>query len=180
MFKIVIDEHIELKLVEEKDAKVLFHVIDKNRDYFTPWFAWLDRMTDETVQLAFIRGCMKDYGNGQGPKVIIWYDSKLVGFIAHKDYKPLNKSIALGYWLDEDYTGKGIMTKACKCMIDMAFERDINKVEIHCASENKTSRNIPKRLGFTEEGIVRAAELINGQYMDNVIYGMLKDEWHES
>jgi len=177
MFKLIIDEHIELRYVTLKDTHALYTIVNENRDYFRPWFGWLDKMTDESIMTGFIRSAMKDYGNGQGPKVTIWYDKVMVGFISHQNYKAFNKSIAIGYWMDKNYTGKGIMTKACKAMIDVAFERDIHKVEIYCATHNMSSRKIPERLGFIEEGTIRAAELINGEYVDNVVYGILKEEW---
>ena len=70
------------------------------------------------------------------------------------------------------------MTKAAKRFIDHAFQDlDLRKVEIGVAANNVKSRAIPLRLGFTEEGIIRNYEHLNGEYLDRVIYGMLKEEW---
>jgi ribosomal-protein-serine acetyltransferase len=55
----------------------------------------------------------------------------------------------------------------------------LNKVEIHCAVDNKRSRAIPERLGFTQEGIIRANQWLYDHYVDDVIYGMLASEWSE-
>jgi ribosomal-protein-serine acetyltransferase len=39
------------------------------------------------------------------------------------------------------------------------------------------SRALPKRLGFTEEGIIREAEWLYDHYEDHVVYGLLKKEY---
>jgi ribosomal-protein-serine acetyltransferase len=70
------------------------------------------------------------------------------------------------------------MTKACRTLITYAFtELALNKVEIHGATENIRSCAIPKRLGFTQEGILRDAEWLYDHYVDTVIYGLLAREW---
>uniref|UniRef100_UPI00406C2575 GNAT family N-acetyltransferase n=1 Tax=Cytobacillus sp. FSL W7-1323 TaxID=2921700 RepID=UPI00406C2575 len=53
----------------------------------------------------------------------------------------------------------------------------LNKVEIQCAEANIKSRNIPKRLGFKQEGINREAKFINGCYNNIVTYSLLRIEW---
>ena len=83
----------------------------------------------------------------------------------------------LGYWLGQEYIGKGIMTKAVKDLIRLGFEHwPMQKVEIRCAVKNRKSRAIPERLGFTNEGTIRSAEKVYDRYNDHVVYGMLKDE----
>ncbi|WP_425464247.1 GNAT family N-acetyltransferase [Paenibacillus zeisoli] len=42
---------------------------------------------------------------------------------------------------------------------------------------NQKSRSIPVRLGFTEEGVIRQAELNGNRYIDHVVYGILASEW---
>ena len=53
----------------------------------------------------------------------------------------------------------------------------MNRVEIHCAAENTRSCAIPKRLGFTQEGILRDAQWLYDRYVDMVVYGLLAREW---
>ncbi|WP_411675028.1 GNAT family N-acetyltransferase [Cytobacillus kochii] len=48
---------------------------------------------------------------------------------------------------------------------------------MQCAEANIKSRNIPKRLGFKQEGINREAEFINGCYNNIVTYSLLRIEW---
>jgi hypothetical protein len=79
---------------------------------------------------------------------------KLVGDIGYHPIDWADRKAEIGYWLGESFQGKGLMTEACKTLITYAFaELGLNKVEIHCAAENIRSCAIPKRLGFTQEGI---------------------------
>ncbi|MEK7830982.1 MAG: GNAT family protein, partial [Acidobacteriota bacterium] len=64
--------------------------------------------------------------------------------------------------------------------IDDAFiNQGMNRVEIHCAAGNIPSRAIPERLGFKQDGVMREAGLINGQFVNKVIYSMLVSEWNK-
>ncbi len=45
------------------------------------------------------------------------------------------------------------------------------------ATKNRKSKAIPERLGFTEEGRIRNYELLHGEYLDRIIFGLLKKEW---
>jgi ribosomal-protein-serine acetyltransferase len=84
----------------------------------------------------------------------------------------------IGYWLDKDMQGKGIITRATRALVTCAFqEYGLNKVEIHAAVGNKRSRAVPERLGFTQEGILRQAQWLNGRAHDMVIYRILASEW---
>ncbi len=179
MFKLIIDEHIELRMIENNDAKRLFELIDTNRDRLKGWFDWPDKVKQESDARDYINYIKKNVGLVGSMHASIWYDGLMIGMISHQNYKPSNASIAIGYWLDQDFEGKGIMTKVVKEMITYAFYIGLNKVEIFCAVENQKSRRIPEKLGFVQEGIIRDAEKLHGAYIDDVIYGMLKGEWHE-
>lgn len=89
-----------------------------------------------------------------------------------------NRKASIGYWLGEQFQGLGLMTKACKACIDYLFdEQHLHRVEIRCAVENKRSRAIPERLGFTNEGTIRESEWLYDHFVDHVVYGMLSREW---
>lgn len=53
----------------------------------------------------------------------------------------------------------------------------MNRIQVKCALENKSSINIPKRLGFKFEGIERQGELLTGNiFTDLVVYSKLKSD----
>lgn len=177
MFKHIVDDHIELRMMEYSDTNSLYHLIEKNRDYLREWLGWVDRNNSFSDTADFIKFTKNSYANGYGVKVGIWYKNNLVGLIDHHEVNRNAKSCQIGYWLDADHQGKGIITKSCIAMIKYAFKLGMNKVEIRCAEKNFKSRRIPEKLGFTEEGKLRAAEFLIDHYVDHVVYGLLKKEW---
>ena len=67
-------------------------------------------------------------------------------------------------------------------MTKVAFEIDeVERVEIHCDPLNEISAAIPKKLGFSMDGIIRGSMLyLNNKMRDTMIWTLLKDEYPES
>ena len=85
-------------------------------------------------------------------------------------------STSIGYWLAESAQRRGTMTRAVQTLLDHAFGVwQLHRVEIRAAVNNTRSRAIPERLGFNQEGVLRAAERIGKRYTDQVVYAMLNE-----
>ena len=178
MFSHEIDNNLPLELLETTDAEELLNLIDSNRSYLKEWLAWLDRIKEVNDTKSFIKNTKEQYASDNGFQAGIFYDNKLIGVIGIVDIDWQDKKTEIGYWIDSKYQGKGIITKSCKVIIDYAFNKlKLNKVEIHCAENNKKSQGIPKRLGFTKEGVLREAQYLYGEFVNLVIYGLLAREW---
>ena len=114
-----------------------------------------------------------------GFQAIIIYKGNFVGVIGYQSINWSRKSTTIGYWIGEQFQGKGIMSKALELFINYAFnDLGLNKIEIKVAEENLRSRKLPEKYGFKEEGIIRDAEWLNERYVNHVMYGLLKGEWH--
>ncbi len=117
---------------------------------------------------------------GNSLTTFILYNGNLVGAGGYNKIDWQNKIVYIGYWLGRCYQSKGIMTRVAKGLTEYAFnEMQFNKVVIEAATENKKSRSIPERLGFTHEGCFRQAEWIHDHYVDHEVYGMLAGEWEK-
>ena len=117
---------------------------------------------------------------GYGFHCGIWYDQKLVGVIGLHYLDLVNKRTSIGYYLAEDFQKKGIMTRCTKALIQYVYEEyDINRIEIRMSTKNKKSRAIPIRLGFTQEGILRSDERLQGEFSDSYVYSLLREEYDD-
>ena len=180
MITIPIDDDLILRQLSESDASPLFAVIESNRSFLRDWLPWLDTSRNPEDTLYFIRTAFEQFSNNDGFAAGIWYKSSVVGTIGFHKVDWLNRSVEIGYWLAEEYQGKGIVTKACKAFLDHAFDEwHLHRVQIRCAVGNMNSCRIPERLGFVKEGIQRHAEFLYDRYVDLIIYGMLEDEWKQ-
>ena len=129
----------------------------------------------------YIQYCMDLYDQRQEISFVILYGQTIVGRIGLHHINQQNKSAAIGYWLNRDMEGEGIISRSCRQIIDLAFnELGLNRIEIKAAVENTKSQAIPQRLGFQREGILRKSELVNGIFLDLVVFSMLKEEWNYS
>ena len=177
-FKLKVDDEIEIRMLEESDAETVFAVVDRNREHLREWLIWVDRTDSSEVTRQYILDSRHRYENKEALSAGIWLNDELAGAIGVVGYHWHNKMMEIGYWLSADWQGKGIMTRAVRAMIDDAFGNlGMNRIEIHCASENTRSRAIPKRLGFTQDGVMRQSGVLNGRFVDKVIYSMLASEW---
>ncbi|MDQ0188513.1 GNAT family N-acetyltransferase [Alicyclobacillus cycloheptanicus] len=180
MFFHPVNTHIQLKLLDVQDADELFQLTDTSRHSLREWLPWVDVTQTAEDSKRFIQSALQQFANHQGFQAGILYDGALAGTIGFHAISWANRSTSIGYWLGEGFRGKGIMTTACKAMVDIAFRGyGLHRVEIRAAVENHKSRAIPERLGFCQEGVCRQAEWIRDHFVDHVVYSMLADDWTE-
>jgi ribosomal-protein-serine acetyltransferase len=178
MFSIKLDDDTFLKELELNSANDLFNLINSNRNYLKKWLTWIEdtKHLDDTVN--YIQSVL-NRNLFYGRLVLeIRHRENLAGLIDFHNGDKTNMAIEFGYWLGEQYQGKGIMTKACVSCINYAFlNLEFNRVVIKCAVGNEKSKGIPQRLNFTFEGIEREGQHLNGKFADLMVYSMLKREW---
>ncbi|MCY6959741.1 GNAT family N-acetyltransferase [Clostridium brassicae] len=178
MFKCIIDENIELRLLETTHAEEIFKSIDSCRNHLREWLPFVDGTKTIEDTKKFIDMTKEQFVSNSGFQSGIWYKGVFAGIIGYHKVDWNNKSVSIGYWLDERYVGKRIMTKACRKFVDYAFNNlKLNRVEIRCGENNYKSRAIPQKIGFSEEGLIRDAEWLYDHYVNHIVYGMLADEW---
>ena len=178
MFSHKLIEDTQLRLLEERHAEELTNLIDRNREHLRAWLPWVDATRTVEDLKNFIRGALKQLAQNKGFVAGIWHKGRSAGVIGYDAIDWENRSTEVGYWLGEEYQGKGLVTTACRALVDHAFgELDLNRVSITCATENKKSCAIPERLGFRREGVRRQAEWLYDHFVDHVVYAALASEW---
>ncbi len=172
-----IADNCYLRLFDEADAQELHGLIESNRAYLARWLPWA-RNQDFDDTLGFIRRTRSQLSDNDGFQLAVIVAEGIVGVIGYLGVDWVNRSTRIGYWLDEGHQGEGTMTAAVRFLVDHALSVwDLNRVEIRVAVENRRSHAIPERLGFHREGTLRQAELIDGRYLDSVVYSMLEADW---
>ena len=178
MFRRNIRDGVYLKLLEERHAAAVFAVVDSNRAYLRKWLPWVDDTTGVGYTLSFIKTSLQQFANNEGFSAGIWCGDEYAGTIGTHKINWLNRKVEIGYWIAAKFQGQGIVTDACRALMEHAFEEwKLNRVEIHCATGNKKSCAIPERLGFQLDGVLRKALFLHGKYVDSNVYGMLARDW---
>lgn len=178
IFGCELSEEIKITIIEERHAEEFFALVKRNYERLLRWCPWLVEVETIEKTCQFINQKLQCFAVGNGFTAGFFENNKLFGVIALEYIDRANRMTEIGYWLDAEAEGRGLIIKACTVLIDYAFkELKMNRVQIRCASENFKSRAIPENLGFVQEGIVRQVEKLHDRYVDLVIYGMLADEW---
>jgi ribosomal-protein-serine acetyltransferase len=181
MEKLTIDENLFLERLKLSHVEEIFNAIDQNRKFLRKWLPFVDFTIKMTDTEKFVRSILDKPFERRDEVYVIWYKHDFAGLIGFKDADRINDKIEIGYWLIEKVTGKGVATKATQKMVNLAFRNmDMNRVQIRCGVGNDKSSAIPRRLGFSFEGIERAGERHNHEYIDLEVFSLLKREWAAS
>jgi [ribosomal protein S5]-alanine N-acetyltransferase len=106
---------------------------------------------------------------------------KLAGSIAIITKEDIyRKNIEIGYFLAEEYWGKGVITNAIKAITSYAFrEFDIIRVYAEPFADNQGSRRALEKAGFRCEAVFKNYVIKNGIIKDSCIYSVLKEEFQK-
>ena len=173
-----VDDEVELRVLSSADVPALFALTDRNRAHLRRWLPWVDGTRSAKETRTFIRSGRDQLRTNNGFQAGIWYRGELVGTVGYHYWNWVNRKTEIGYWLAEPFQGKGIVTRACRALVEYAFRGlGLNRVEIRVAAGNARSRGVAERLGFAQEGVLRAAEWSSEGAVDQIVYGRLRGEW---
>jgi ribosomal-protein-serine acetyltransferase len=173
-----VDGTLRLATVELADCTELFALLDGNRAHLRQWLPWLDINQSTADTRAYIERSRHSAAQGSGWNLLIRHQHKLCGTIGFNWIDRANRACELGYWLAEDATGKGLITRSVRALVDFAFnDLALNRINLSIAAGNQPSRIVAERLGFTEEGTARQAEWLYDHYVDLVRYALLREHW---
>lgn len=104
----------------------------------------------------------------------------LIGYLCVKSIDYRISKCELGYFIDEDYQGKGITSKVVSETLDFCFNTlKMNKVFICTSKINKASQQIALKHHFKQEGILREEFKSGDGTLEDVVYfGLLKSEYN--
>jgi len=89
-------------------------------------------------------------------------------------------SLEIGYALVPSERGKGFGTEAIQMMVDYLFlKNDFVRVQAPAATGNIASIRALERAGFSKEGLMRKSWQAKGEYIDQYLYSILREEWKE-
>ena len=178
MQSIVVSNEILLERIKNSDAPVIFNAIDKNRSHLGMWLPFVDATKTVQDSVAFIQNVISHREQTLNEVYTIWFRGDFAGIIGFHNTDRVNEKSEIGYWLISEMTGNGIITRSCRTLIRLAFEKmGMNRITIRCALGNTQSEKIALRLGFTYEGIERNGERHLDNFLDLKVFSLLKEEF---
>lgn len=137
---------------------------------------------DAPVSLEDAAASVRDFASGD-PLEPGWFqyaidlDGLLIGDIGVN----LNDNLMqadLGFTLAPAAQGKGYATEAVRCLLDHLFtERQLHRVSAECDARNVASARLLERLGFRHEGLRISNSWFKGEWTDDLLFGLLREDW---
>ena len=108
----------------------------------------------------------------------ITVDNMVIGSIGIFRQGNIHRQTAeLGYYIAEEYWGKGIMTEAVKQICEYVFAKsDIIRIYAEPFAYNIASCRVLEKVGFQYEGTLRSNAVKNSKVIDMKMYSLLKEE----
>jgi RimJ/RimL family protein N-acetyltransferase len=115
-------------------------------------------------------------GDDEGPGPVDEAELQRVGSVSVADIEYRRPDIA--YWIAPERHAEGIGSTAVSLAVDYLFRTNDHPAVGAVAYEfNDASRGLLESLGFEEEGRIRRDRFVDGEYVDTIHYGLLREDW---
>ncbi|WP_225799020.1 GNAT family N-acetyltransferase [Streptomyces sp. NK15101] len=173
------DDGAELRPLEPWQAGEFLAHMDRGREFIGARNGLPDVVTDLESSRAFLRLYAEKAATDTGRIHGIWFDGTLVGAVILRKLDVENSCAEAGCWLEPAGTGKGLVTRAARALIDWAIRvRGVHRVEWVVSSDNEPSVAVARRLGMTRDGVLRESHPYRGARHDEEIWSVLAPDWH--
>ncbi|WP_294394553.1 GNAT family protein [uncultured Clostridium sp.] len=159
-------EKIYLRLLERKDIGILQNICDdeKVKRYNT--------ISGENEK--------EEKSNFRKALSIINEKEVLVGFITYKESNYCQHVYSIGITIGSRYWNRGYGQDSIKLLLNYLFtELNAVRVELEVIKTNIRAIKCYKKCGFLEEGIRKSKCYLDGQYVDTIIMGIIKDDFEK-
>jgi RimJ/RimL family protein N-acetyltransferase len=97
-----------------------------------------------------------------------------IGFTVQFDVA--RRSAEIGYWLGEEFWGRGIATEALIAVTDHAFSHyDVCRLFAHVFDWNSASARVLEKAGYEFEGRLKKSVTKDGRTIDQLMYAMIRE-----
>lgn len=119
----------------------------------------------------------REMTKGKSLRLFPFLDSKLIGNISLTNIVrgPL-QACNLGYAIDANHQGQGLMREAVAATVHYAFEKmELHRIMANYQPTNTRSGSLLKSLGFVEEGLAKQFLFIDGEWRDHILTSLLSN-----
>jgi ribosomal-protein-alanine N-acetyltransferase len=83
----------------------------------------------------------------------------------------------LGYWMDVDHVGNGLVTEGIRAVLDWSFgAAALHRIQAAIMPCNERSLRVVEKLGFRREGYAERYLQIAGTWEDHVLFAKTREE----
>jgi len=140
--------------------------------------SYLGRMRPLTIEEE--RERISEQKDGGGLYLLVTVNDDRVGAVSLIPQWEQQNDYEFGIWLAPEARGNGYGTEATKAVVNHAFEYlDSQRISAHHWEDNELSRSLLESVGFLLEGEKRSGWRWEGEYKNNLYYGLTRADWEE-
>jgi len=176
-------QRLVLRCYKPSDAQLMVNSVTESLEHLKPWMSWAynepEPIEEKIKILKRARGRF-DLGQDYTYGIFNPQEDRLIGGAGLHTRLGENE-LEIGYWIHKDFIKQGLVTEATVALIKVAFDViHVHRIEIHCDPANIASAAVPRKLGFTHEGTLRAKLYFLDHWRDTMIWGLLETEYPNS
>ncbi|HJS18262.1 MAG TPA: GNAT family protein [Anaerolineales bacterium] len=179
----ILTQRLVVRCYDPSDAQMLADSVTENVEHLKPWMPWAhaepEPFESKVERVKRFRGMFdlqEDYIYG----IFNPQETRLLGGTGLHT-RVGDEQLEIGYWIHKDFVNQGLVTESTASLIKVAFELlNIHRLEIHCDPNNFASAAIPRKLGFTHEGTLRARTRFLDRWSDSMIWALLEEDYPDS
>ena len=174
-------DKVRLRAVEPTDAGVFFKNLS---DYDDESDRFCDEIHFPSTHAAMVARVENNSRRSSDNDEFMWIienqQGVAVGCINTFNCSKRAGTFKYGLGITREFWGNGYAKDAIKIILKYYFrELRYQKVTVYIYSFNERSMKLHESFGFINEGRIRRAVYTNGNYYDEVIYGMTSEEFDE-
>jgi len=167
---------VQLRAYEKEDIEAAKNYINdpEIKHYLHPGVPFPVTLSDETKFIEGISAFKDNYSFA-----IDTLEGHYIGGCGLNKVDWKNRVAEVGIFIgDKDYWGKGYGSDAMKVLIDFIFnEMNLNRIMLNVYGFNERAIKSYIKCGFVKEGVLRQALFKGGQYHDEIIMSILREEY---
>lgn len=174
----LITTHCRLRLPHPNDSNSIQRYYLNNRAFFKAWLPTygsrrfeLEAITEHTTHL------LQQYLKGDTLPLLVLgrRSNRLLGRINYTKIQRGNlQACFVGYQINEEDTGKGLMTEALQVSNQYIFDAlHLHRINAYIMPHNTPSIRVAEKLGFEQEGLAKAVLKIDGAWRDHWSYTLI-------
>jgi RimJ/RimL family protein N-acetyltransferase len=103
-----------------------------------------------------------------------------VGIFQIRSTEPGFGTAEWGFALGSPFWGTGVFQEGAELVMEFAFDTiGVHRLEARAAIRNSRGNGALRKIGATQEGILRKSFLRNGEYLDQALWTLLDEDWRE-
>jgi ribosomal-protein-alanine N-acetyltransferase len=169
-----------LRPITQRDREDWRRVRARNLAWLSRWDATAPSRSQAQPRsfASMVRSMRNEARAGRQLPFVVEYDGRFVGQLTVSNIVRGSAQYAsIGYWIDEGYAGRGIITRAVAMAIDHCFGPvGLHRIEVAIRPENTASLRVVEKLGIQEYGFAPRYLHIDGDWRDHRLFAVTVEE----